>query len=442
MVDTVWGKVQDALRADIAGKDFETWIEPLLALDWEADRLTLGASSPLARDWIKGHLGEALEQALRGVTSPTATFQLVVRGTAPPRAARTVPPSTLGTGARARETLPLGLRRYTFGSFVGGSSHAVAMQAAREVVENHDGRFSPLFLYGEVGLGKTHLLAAIAQGLVATKRSTVRYLTAETFVNELIVAIRRERTEAFRRRFRGVGTLIVDDVQFLAGKRRSQEEFAHTFNALHELGNQIVLASDREPDALPGMEVALRNRLSSGMMAQIEAPDGELRAALVERKLAGRGLIVEEGVVDLLREQWWENVRELEGLITRIEAFAAATGGPITRVVVADSLGRCARKPPQRATMDRVMHEVCQEFSVTREELLSRRRTARLTLPRHVAMYLCRYHTDRPLAAIGAALGGRDHSTVVHGVSAIERRLGRDDGLLASVRQLQRRIKG
>jgi chromosomal replication initiator protein len=439
MVDSLWGTVREALRAEIAGKDYETWIAPLHAVAWESDRLTLATPSPLARDWIRRNLADAVLGALRGVAGEGATFHVVVQGAAPPRPVRTVP---TGPAPRARETLPPGLRRYTFGTFVVGSSNAVALQAARQVVEDRDSRFNPLFLYGGVGLGKTHLLAAIAQGLVAAKRSTVRYLTAESFVNELIVAIRRERTEAFRRRFRGVGTLIVDDVQFLAGKRRSQEEFSHTFNALHELGNQIVLASDREPDALPGMEVALRNRLSSGLMVEIEAPDGDLRAALVERKLAARDLRVEEGVVDLLREQWWENVRELEGLITRIEAFATSGTGPITRVLVADALGRCARKPPQRATFDRVMHEVCQEFSVTRDELLSRRRTARIALPRHVAMYLCRYHTDRPLAAIGAALGGRDHSTVVHGVSAIERRLGNDDDLRASLRQLQRRIKG
>ena len=438
MVDTLWGKVRDALRAEIAGKDFETWIAPLHALAWENDRLTLAADGPLARDWIRRHLTEPIEAAVRAVAGAEATCHVVVNGAASPRLLRAVP---VVPPAHARETLPPGLRRYTFGNFVAGSSNAVALNAARQVVEDRSSRFNPLVVYGGVGLGKTHLLAAIAQGLVAAKRAAVRYLTAEAFVNELIVAIRRQRTDVFRRRFRGVGTLIVDDVQFLGGKRRSQEEFAHTLDSLQQLGNQVVLASDREPSALPNMELALRNRLSSGLMAEIEAPDGDLRSALVERKLAARGLVVEEGVTDLLREQWWENVRELEGLITRIEAFGNARGGPITRLLVADALGRCARKPPQRATLERVVDEVCQEFSVTREELLSRRRTARIALPRHVAMYLCRHHTDRPLSAIGEALGGRDHSTVLHGVTSVERRLGCDDGLRESVRQLQRRIK-
>jgi chromosomal replication initiator protein len=246
--------------------------------------------------------------------------------------------------------------------------------------------------------------------------------------------------EYFRRRFRGIDTLVVDDVQFLAGKARSQAEFTHTFNALHQNGKQIVLASDRAPEEMPGLEGALRNRFASGLTVDVTAPDAELRCALVRQKLEAVAIPPEDGVVELLTGHWWDNVRELEGLVTRVSAFATLTGRPLSRPLVEEALGIAGRRPPQRITLDNVAKVVCEEFGVSREEIESARRTARVALSRQVAMYLCRHHTDRSLAAIGQAFGGRDHTTVVHSLSVIERRLREDDRLREAVRTVQERL--
>ena len=315
----------------------------------------------------------------------------------------------------------------------------MAYRAACSVAAQPGTRFNPLFIHGHVGLGKTHLLAATAHALHAAGRR-VRYVSGEAFVNEMIEALRRDRMEAFRRRYRGIETLIVDDVQFLADKERSQAEFTHTFNALHQDGKQIVLASDRSPEEMQGVGIALRNRLAAGLTVDVRAPDPQLRRDLVERKLAASGVAAGDGVSELLCNHWWENVRELEGIITRVAAFAAVTSREVTRMLVEEALGIVARRPPRRVTVQAIKAMVCEEFGVTPEEIESAGRTARVCNSRQVAMYLCRQHTESTLARIGDAFGGRDHTTVAHALGAIERRLREDDRLRTTVRTLQERI--
>src|SRR5206468_3264327 len=240
-------------------------------------------------------------------------------------------------------------------------------------------------------------------------------------------------------KFRGVQTLVVDDIQFLAEKRRSQEEFAHTFNALHESARQIVIASDRAPHDLPGIGEALRYRFASGLLAHVRPPDAALRRALVERKASGLGVSLTPEVASYLAEEWCANVRELEGALTRVEAYASLSGRSVDLALVREALGPSpvARRGP---TLQRIIGEVCQHYQVARDELSGPRRTARLAVPRHLAMYLCRQHTDVPLARIGAELGGRDHSTVVHALGAIERRLEKDATLREAVSLLRARL--
>jgi chromosomal replication initiator protein len=402
--------------------------------------LTLEVASPFAREFLRRHLGDEIERTLSTVTGAAGTVDLLVNRALEQRGQAVRRATTEETRGPGKATAgPHPLPPCTFEGFVVGQSNVMAYRAAHAVATDPGIRFNPLFIHGGVGLGKTHLLAAVANALLAGGRP-VRYLSGEAFVNEMIGALRRDRMEQFRRRFRGIDTLIVDDVQFFAGKARSQAEFTHTFNALHQNGKQIVLASDRAPEEMPGLEGALRNRFASGLTVDVTAPDAELRCALVRQKLDALSIVPEETVVELLTGHWWENVRELEGLVTRVSAYATLTGRHVNRTMVEEALGIAARRPPQRITMESVASLVCEEFGVTREEMESARRTARIALSRQVAMYLCRHHTDRSLAAIGQAFGGRDHTTVVHSLGVVERRLRVDDRLRVAVQTVQERL--
>src|SRR5688572_17697576 len=301
MVESIWGKVKEELRGRLAQRHFAAWIEPARAVSWTEGVFTLEVASPFAREFVRRHLGEELERTIGGVTGATATVELLVNRTLERRGRRPVERRPAATVDLPDEhPIP----PYTFDGFVVGQSNVMAYRAAHSVATQPNVRFNPLFIHGGVGLGKTHLLVAVANALRASGRA-VRYLSGESFVNEMIAALQRHRMEHFRRRFRGVETLIVDDVQFFAGKERSQAEFTHTFNALHQNGKQIVLASDRAPEEMPGLELALRSRFASGLTVDVTAPDAALRSALVEQKILAATLEPEEGVLELLVGHWW-----------------------------------------------------------------------------------------------------------------------------------------
>ena len=437
MLDTIWTEARRLLRVELPEKDYASWIEPLRAARWLADELTLEVPSVFSRDWLRRNFLTILERAVGQAAGRRATVALVVNRAldVPARGAAAARPGRRGTAPAAADA------RYTFDSFVVGASNQVAFGAAQAVVAQPGARFNPLFIHGGCGLGKTHLLNAVAHGSAAEPRDgTVACLSAETFVNEMIGAIQQHQMERFRRRFRGIDTLIVDDIQFLAGKRRSQEEFCHTFNALHDGRKQIVIASDKPPHELPAFEETLRSRFASGLLARIEAPDPALRRALVRRKAVARGLTLGPEGTDYLADEWCANVRELEGAITRLELYASLTGRAVDVSLAREALGPSPLGRDRRPTVERVIGEVCEQFRLSREELASPRRTARLAVPRQVAMYLCRHHTDAPLTQIGAQLGGRDHSTVVHALAAIERRLTDDATLRQAVSKLRVRL--
>ena len=439
MLDAVWGEVRRQLRACLFAKDFDTWIAPLRATCFEAGELTIEVPSAFGLEWLREHHLDALTRAVEGAAGQGTRLKLVVNRTleaeAPARRpARRAEPAPLDTIAAASP-------RYTFETFVVGRSNEVAWRGARAVVDEPGGRFNPLFIYGGTGLGKTHLLLAGAHAMHQRRTlAGVACLTAESFVNEMIAALRRHQMDEFRRRFRGIGTLILDDIQFLADKKRSQEEFTHTFNALHDGRKQIVIASDRAPHELPGFEDALRSRLAAGLLADIQPPDAELRLALVRRKAAEAGIELDDEVARHVAEHWCQNGRELEGVLKRIEAFASLAQRPVTLALVRDALAPYRRPGDARKSLARIVGEVCRQYQVTRAELTSSRRTARVVLPRHVAMYLCRRHTDAPLGVIGKELGGRDHSTVVHALGAIEERLRTDAELREIVSMLEARL--
>jgi chromosomal replication initiator protein len=361
--------------------------------------------------------------------------------TAPARVAPVALEETQGFAPRVVPATPHGdglNPRYTFETFVVGSGNRMAHAAAMSVAEQPADRYNPLFLYGGSGLGKTHLLHAV--GHAARQRGlTCFYVTSETFMNELIASIRSQSTEVFRNKYRYVDLLLMDDVQFIAGKESTQEEFFHTFNTLHSANKQIVVTSDRPPKMMVTLEERLRSRFEWGLMTDIAPPDLETRIAILQQKAALRGFSLASDVIEFIAKQVLSNVRELEGALTRLIATSEMTGRSITiqfaRDTLVDLVGRRAHISPSQ-----VVETVSKFYNLSIQELVSASRNRELVQPRQVAMYLIRQETDASLPEIGGLLGGRDHTTVIHGIERVKERLEAEDQLRRDVMSVREQL--
>jgi chromosomal replication initiator protein len=325
--------------------------------------------------------------------------------------------------------------RYTFVRFVVGSNNQLPNAACRAVAEAPARMYNPLFIYGGVGLGKTHLMHAIGHALLDRDRDTrVAYVSSERFTNDLIASIQEGRMAEFRRRYREVDLLLLDDVHFLGEKERTQEEFFHTFNALHEAKRQIVMTSDRPPKEIPGLEDRLVSRFEWGLVADIKPPDFETRVAILRKKAEDDQIQLGDEVLDFIARNCRSNVRELEGAIIKLLAYSSLTRREVTTDLAREALGGVLLEGPrQQITADVIRQKVAVEWGVSVEGLSSKRRTKELTVPRQVAMYLIRELLDLPLVEIGRHFGGRDHSTVIHSINKVEEDLRSDDAFHARV---------
>jgi chromosomal replication initiator protein len=437
-----WSRIQSELRRAVDGAAYELWLAPLTPREIDGAVLVLAAPDERRR-WVADRFGRVLQTCAAVVLGPEAVVEVVA---ASDEAAPVAGDSGLDEHGRP------GLNpKLTFDQFVIGDANRLAHAAALAVAELPGTAYNPLFIYGPPGVGKTHLLQSIANYLIAYGPGLrVRYSTAERFTNEFVAAAQTRDMERFKGRYRANDVLLVDDVQFLESKTRTEEEFFHTFNALQDAGAQLVLSSDRLPRDMGKLEDRLRERFEAGLVTDIAPPDLQMRVAILRKRADHDGLDIRDpGVLVAIAERITQNVRLLEGALIRVVAYASLTRQPLTASAAEDVLDSLypraspgpgtSRKAP--LTIVDVQDAVCERFGITREELLSASRTARLAWPRQVAMYLAREHTSETLPAIGAAFGGRNHTTVMHAVRRTEERMSSDGEAYEAVRDLTARLR-
>ncbi len=451
-VAAAWARVRQNLRASAGQRLFDRWLKPmeLVAQDDEGVvRLTL--PSAFMTDWVRNHYAERLAHEFRTYLPEVRD---VVVETASALQSRVVPPAALpeppapvvvaAVPQRAPADRPTFDPRYRFERFVVSASNRVAFNAAKALAEPGVPRFSPLFLHSGTGLGKTHLMHAIGHAFLdADPAASAVYLPAERFMFEFVAAMRARDTHGFKAKLRGVDLLMIDDLQFVAGKDATQEECLHTINAFMDAGKRVVIACDRSPALLEGIDPRLLSRLGGGLVADIKLPETELRHAILAAKLAEvPGIDVPGDVVDLLAGRIRGSVRELEGALNRLIAYASLTGDTIDMAFAHATLGEMLAGPAKRVTIDDIQRAVSAHFEVKQLDLLSARRAQAIARPRQVAMYLAKQLTTRSLPEIGRKFGNRDHSTVIHAVRRIEELRGVDREIDTAVRTLLRSLEG
>ena len=433
---------------------FNTWLKDARLLGQEEDEYVIGVRNDYAKDWLENRLHDTIQRTLSAITRKPARLRFVVWSD------EIIAPATMlkngadlvegvapapGNGRGSRQTSsqeatprlthssnghgpsgPLN-SRFTFANFVVGSSNRLAHAAALSVAENPGQTYNPLFIYGGVGLGKTHLLHAIGHKC-QEEGFEVCYISSETFTNDLVGSIRNKSMDDFRERYRTPDVLMIDDIQFIAGKESTQEELFHTFNELHSQGKQVVISSDRPPKAMVTLEERLQSRFEWGLMADIQLPDLETRKAILGSKADDLGVYVPDEVIELIAHRVRKNIRELEGSLNKVMAYSQLTGQPVGVELVNMALSDLVNTP-DKVTIDQVLTAVAGYYKVTEDALVSASRTRTIAYPRQVAMYLARTETDASLPQIGARLGNRDHTTVLYGYEKIARQVERDDSI-------------
>ncbi len=443
--EALWSEISGRLRAALDGGTYGKWFGETERVEVDGDTLVLTVPNEFTRDWIDRNFRGLIGAAVRDVVGAERAIELRV-GDAPVEGRARVTPVV-----PAVQPLPLRPEsggfsaKYTFDSFVIGSSNRFAHAAALAVAEAPAQAYNPLFIYGGTGLGKTHLLQAIAQYVAEhSSELSVRYVTSEAFVNDFINSLReKSRIEGFKQRYRAYGVLLIDDVQFFEGKERFQEEFFHTFNSLYEAGSQIVLSSDRPPRDIATLEERLRSRFEWGLITDIQPPDLETRIAILRKKVKVDGIQVhDEQVLTFVAGRVSTNIRELEGALTRVVAFSSLTGRPMTVQLTQDVLRDVfPQGEAAEVSIKRIQDLVAERFDMSIEELCGDKRSQNIVYPRQVAMYLSRELTDSSLPKIGKEFGGRDHTTVIHATSKIARLIREDRSVYNLVQELTARVK-
>lgn len=441
----LWAQTLQLLEQQLLKPSFETWLKNTRPLAFYGDTIVVGVPNEFARDWVQSHYSSVLKTTLRSIAGRDIDLKFVI----PPSPAE--PPSADAeiAAAAAEPALTNGdpvkslNPKYTFDTFVIGNSNRFAHAASLAVAEAPSRAYNPLFIYGGVGLGKTHLMHAIGHYVLRQPlRPRVVYVSSEKFTNELINAIRDDKTVEFRNRYRNVDVLLIDDIQFLAGKERTQEEFFHTFNALHEANRQLVISSDRPPKEIPTLEERLRSRFEWGLIADIQPPDLETRIAILRKKAKLENLHLPDDVMLYIATKIDSNIRELEGALIRVIAESSLNRTDVTLDLAVETLKDIVpANRPRQITISLIQQVVAEHYNLRLEDFKARKRTRALAFPRQIAMFLCRELTDSSLPRIGEEFGGRDHTTVIHACEKISEDIRSDAILQATIRQLKDKIQ-
>ena len=449
----VWRAALGELQVSLSPANFETWLRDTLLVDVEEQRFRIAVPNGFAKDWLESRYRSLISQTLARIVGYSVQVEFVIGPTPDAPQEPSLRPA-VGTSANVAQQVrvePTRIggeggttflnSRYTFSNFIVGSANRLAHAASLSVAERPGHAYNPLFLYGGVGLGKTHLMHAIGNQVIAKfPRKRVVYATSEKFTNEFITSIQQGKIDEFRARYRRIDLLLIDDIQFIADKERTQEEFFHTFNAIHEDGKQIVLSSDRPPKGILTLEERLRSRFEWGLIADLTAPDLETRIAILRAKAEEGAVPITSDVVEFIARKVVSNIRELEGALNRIVAYASMGVMPIGIELAQAVLSNVLYNPKKRqVTPERVARVVSEYYSVPMDVLQGQKRDKAIVVPRQIAMFLMRQETDVSLLRIGAELGGRDHSTVLHACDKISREVGVNDDLrreIAAVREL------
>ncbi len=452
----VWRAALGELQVSLSPANFETWLRDTSLIEVDGPRFRIAVPNGFAKDWLETRYRSLISQTLARIVGYSVQVEFVVSSVAAAPAAAAadgeerpaspvaersqqvrLEPTRVGGEGGATNINP----RYTFANFIVGSANRLAHAASLSVAERPGHAYNPLFLYGGVGLGKTHLMHAIGNQVIAKfPRKRVVYATSEKFTNEFITSIQQGKIDEFRARYRRIDLLLIDDIQFIADKERTQEEFFHTFNTIHEDGKQIVLSSDRPPKAILTLEERLRSRFEWGLIADLTAPDLETRIAILRSKAEDGAVPITSDVIEFIARKVVSNIRELEGALNRIVAYASMGATPISIELAQAVLSNVLYNPKKRqVTPERIARAVADYYGVPMDVLQGQKRDKAIVMPRQIAMYLMRAETDVSLLRIGAELGGRDHSTVLHACDKITRESANNDELrreIAAVREL------
>ncbi len=446
---SLWQAVLGELEVTISRANFATWFRNTAIISNEDGHVVIGVPNIMVKNWLEKKFHNDIKATLAKMNTAIHTVEYKVGNTSPTTvvtsSALTKRTDQAATRSTAQASLPIQQAatassnlnpRYTFENFVVGSSNELAYAACQAVAKNPGTKYNPLYLYGGVGLGKTHLMQAVGNEI--TRRDPakrIEYVTIESFTNEFIGAIQKKKNSAFTDKYRNVDVLIIDDMQFLAGKEKTQDEFFHTFNALHQTNKQIIISSDKPPQLLVQLEDRLRSRFAMGMIADIQAPDLETRQAILQAKASAQGKILPLEVVDYLARQAQQNIRELEGVLTQLLAASEVRGIEPTVALATQLLaGQAASKPKFKPlTPKLVIDRVAAYFDLQMADIIGAKRDKDIVVPRQIVMYLMRHEMGLSFPKIAAAVGGRDHTTAMHSVSKIEKQLEDDENLRTDV---------
>lgn len=439
-LNAIWSNTLRIMKVELTEVSFNTWMKTVEPVDMDEDNIILAAPNEFTKGILVGRYLNLIKNSIKQITNKEYNIKFIIPGEeAATSMGQTMNTEMVDNSSRAQLN-----SKYTFDTFVIGNSNRFAHAASLAVAEAPAQAYNPLFIYGGVGLGKTHLMHAIGHYILnQDPKTNVVYVSSEKFTNELINSIRDDRNVEFRNKYRNVDVLLIDDIQFIAGKERTQEEFFHTFNALHDANKQIIISSDRPPKEIPTLEDRLRSRFEWGLIADIQPPDLETRVAILKKKANMENINVPNDVMLYIATEIQSNIRELEGALIRIVAYSSLTNKEITVDLAEEALKDIiSSSAPKIIDIDMIKEAVSKNFKIKMEDFTSKKRTRSIAYPRQIAMYLSRELTDLSLPKIGEEFGGRDHTTVIHACDKISKDIEEDPNFKKRIEGVVKEIKG